>query len=300
MWLLRTVFMFGNMQKGIVLFSVLPVRGAAAESAEMTTQLLFGETVDVLGVDGRWAHICNDYDGQSGWVDAKMITLMTDSEYDSYQSLMDMSTAFVRMPMAFAVSQNNQTTVPLTAGTKLCNYKVDEKNPQIARFEVLGVPFTIDPMMVLAQPMAINRDSMMILTRFFLNVPYLWGGKTVLGMDCSGFTQLIFSMMGKHILRNASEQATQGELIAGAEKGKKAKFTDEDLKLGRACDLAFFDHADGKITHVGILIGNGTIIHCSGRVKVERLTAEGIISSENNVLYKVGDVTHRLHSIRRY
>lgn len=289
------------MQKGIVLYSVLPVRGAASETAEMTTQLLFGETCDVLSIDGRWARVRNDFDGQEGFVDAKMITLMSDSEFDSYQSLMDMSTAFVRMPMAFAVSQHNQTTIPLTAGTRLCNYKVDEKNPNIAHFEVLGVPFTIDPMMVMAAPMALNRDSMMILTRFFLNVPYLWGGKTVLGMDCSGFTQLIYSMMGKQILRNASEQATQGQLIIGAEKGEiNVGLTSEDLKKTQGCDLAFFDHGDGKITHVGILIGNGTIIHCSGRVKVEKFTADGIISSENNAVCKVGELTHQLHSVRRY
>lgn len=289
------------MQKGIVLFSVLPVRAQAAETAEMTTQLLFGETCDIIGIQDRWAAIRSDYDGQTGYVDAKMITLMSDSEYDSYQSLMDMSTAFVRMPMAFAVSKNNQTTIPLTAGTRLCNYKVDPKTPKVAQFEVLGVPFSIDPMMVLAQPMALNRDSMMILTRFFLNVPYLWGGKTVLGMDCSGFTQLIFSMMGKQIARNASEQATQGELVIGARKGEiNVGLTSEDMKLTKGCDLAFFDHGDGKITHVGILMGNGTIIHCSGRVKVEKITAEGILSSENNTLYKVDELTHQLHSVRRY
>ena len=126
-------------------------------------------------------------------------------------------------------------------------------------------------------------------------------GKTVLGMDCSGFSQLIFSMMGKPLPRNASEQAAQGELIIGAQKGEiNVGLTSEDMKLTRGCDLAFFDHGDGKITHVGILIGNGTIIHCSGRVKVEKITAEGILSSENNALYKVGDITHQLHSVRRY
>lgn len=289
------------MQKGIVLYSVLPVRETASDRAEMITQFLFGETCEVIEIEGLWAKVRGDFDGQTGYVDARMITLMSDSEYDSYQSLMDLSTAFVRMPMAFAVSQHNQTTIPLTAGTRLCNYKVDEKNRNVAHFEVLGVPFTIDPMMVMAAPMPLNRDSMMILTRFFLNVPYLWGGKTVLGMDCSGFTQLIFSMMGKQILRNASEQATQGELVIGAEKGEiNVGLTSEDMKKTQGCDLAFFDHGDGKITHVGILIGNGTIIHCSGRVKVEKLTADGILSSENNAVYKVGEVTHQLHSVRRY
>lgn len=287
-----------KMSKGIVLYSILPVRSAASEAAEMGTQLLFGETCEILSVEGRWANIRNDYDGQVGWVDAKMITMMEDSEYDAYTSLMDLSTAFVRMPMAFAVSQNNQTTIPLTAGTRLCNYKVEG---QTGTFEVLGVKFAIDPTMVMLQPMPLNRDSVMLLTRFFLNTPYLWGGKNVLGMDCSGLSQIVFGMMGKKLLRNAREQATQGELIVGVENGRPSvAVSEEDMKKVAACDLAFFDHGDGKITHVGIMLGNGTIIHCSGRVKVEKITEKGIVSSENNALYKVGDITHTLHSIRRY
>lgn len=288
------------MSKAIILFSILPVRSAASEAAEMTTQLLFGETCEVLTIEGRWAQIRNDYDGQEGWVDAKMITLMSDEEAASYAEQMQKSEsqAFVRMPMAFAVSQNNQTTLPLTAGTRLCNYKVEGN---VGSFEILGVRFSIDPMMVMPQPMPLNRDSMMLLTRFFLNTPYLWAGKNVLGMDCSGFTQLVYGMMGVQLLRNASEQITQGTRVCGAEKGEIcAGISEDEMKQVKACDLAFFDHGDGKITHVGILLGNGTIIHCSGRVKVEKITEKGIVSSENNALYKVGDLTHNLHSIRRY
>lgn len=290
------------MSKGIVLFSILPVRATASESAEQLTQLLFGETCDILKVDGRWAEISNDLDGQRGWVDAKMITTMTDEEYAAHAEQMAQSSAFVRMPMAFAVSNANKTTIPLSAGTRLCNYQAPEKPGQSATFELLGVSFQIDPLMVLPKPMAANRDSVMMLTRFFLNTPYLWGGKNVLGMDCSGLTQLVFGMIGISLLRNASEQATQGELVLGAEPGLLNKgFTAEEMKdVVKPCDLAFFDHNDGKISHVGILLGNGTIIHCSGRVKVEKISEEGILSSENNLLYQVGEVTHHLHSIRRY
>lgn len=295
MWLPRSVSASGNeeflehpnMQKGIVLFSLLPVRTEPAESGEMQTQLLFGETCDVERFEGRWALVTNDADGQHGWVDAKMITVMTDEEAAAYTAARQSAEAFVRMPMAFAVSQNNQTTIPLTAGTRLPNYQAPEAGKGgPATFDILGVPFAIDPMMVMSNPMPFNRDSLMMLSRFLLNVPYLWGGKSVLGMDCSGFTQLIFSMMGKSLLRNASEQAKQGTAVPFAE--------------AQACDLAFFDHGDGRVTHVGVLLGNGTIMHCSGRVKVEKITEEGIVSSENNALYKVGELTHQLHSVRRF
>lgn len=273
--------------KGIVLYSVLPMRTEPREGAEQMTQLLFGETCEIIRTEGRWTEVKNDFDGQKGWVDAKMLTAMTDDEYDTYASLLEVSAAFVRMPVAFAVSRNNQMTIPLTAGTRLCNYKISEDNPHIGTFEVLGVMFSIDATMVMQKPMQLNRDSVMIISRFFLNTPYLWGGKNALGMDCSGFTQIVYSMMGVRLLRNASEQATQGTLV-------------ENFSDVKACDLAFFDHGDGKVTHVGILLGNGTIIHCSGRVKVEKITEEGIVSSENNALYKVGELTHQLCCIKRF
>ena len=99
-----------------------------------------------------------------------------------------------------------------------------------------------------------------------------------MGMDCSGFTQVVMSLFGKKLLRNASEQATQGTSVPSLDKAK-------------AGDLAFFDHEDGKICHVGILIDSERIIHCSGRVKVEKLDSNGIINIEQ------GGYSHHLVSI---
>ena len=259
--------------KGIVLHSVVPVRSEANEGSEQLTQLLFAETVDILEEKPRWIRIKNDADGQIGWVDFKMLTKLSDSESDLVAKA-DKS-ARVMMPMAYAVSENNGQTIPLTAGTCLPNYKD-------GRFEVLGVGFRIDPSMVADKSLEMTTEKIMEVVRFFLNVPYLWGGKNALGMDCSGFTQIIHSLFGHQLLRNASEQVTQGMPV-------------KSLKNAQTGDLAFFDHEDGKISHVGLILDGERIIHCSGRVKVEKLDEIGIFSIEQG-----GTYTHHLVSIRRY
>lgn len=258
--------------KAIALHSVVPVRTEAREGAEQSTQMLFGELCTILEKRPRWNRIKLDSDGQEGWVDEKMISPIGGKDYTMYKKAYA-SAATVVFPMAYAMSENNGQTIPLTAGTRLTNYAQ-------GRFEVLGVGFSIDHSMVRTQPVELNLQSLLETVRFFINVPYLWGGKNALGMDCSGFTQVAMSLFGKHLLRNASEQATQGRAIA-------------DLKKAKAGDLVFFDHEDGKISHVGIVIDSERIIHCSGRVKVEKLDSNGIFSAE------FGQYTHHLVSIRR-
>ena len=282
--------------KGISLHSVVPVRTEARETAEMSTQILFAEQCEILAEQARWYQVRLCQDGQEGWVDKKMLTPLSAEEE---QKLPAEATAMVLMPMAYAVSENNGQTIPLTAGTRLCNYKD-------GRFELLGVGFRIDPSMVLTAPLPLDEPHLLQAVRFFLNIPYLWGGKNAMGMDCSGFTQVVLSLFGKHLLRNASQQATQGIEANGL----------EDAQAG---DLAFFckpqtNHANNAnngnnenngahapITHVGILIDKQRIIHCSGRVKVEKIDATGIFSIEQaDAKHPQGQYTHQLLSIRRY
>lgn len=282
--------------KGISLHSVVPVRTEARETAEMSTQILFAEQCEILAEQARWYQVRLCQDGQEGWVDKKMLTPLSAEEE---QKLPAEATAMVLMPMAYAVSENNGQTIPLTAGTRLCNYKD-------GRFELLGVGFRIDPSMVLTAPLPLDEPHLLQAVRFFLNIPYLWGGKNAMGMDCSGFTQVVLSLFGKHLLRNASEQATQGIEVNG-------------LENAQAGDLAFFckpqtnnanNETNGKnenngnnttITHVGILIDKQRIIHCSGRVKVEKIDATGIFSIEQaDAKHPQGQYTHQLLSIRRY
>ena len=254
------------------LHSVVPVRSEAREGAEQSTQMLFGELAQVLEEQDRWTRIRLEADGQEGWVDAKMIAPIAGDDLKAYKAALKKA-ATVAFPMTYAVSENNGQTIPLTAGTRLTNY-------QDGRFEVLGVGFRIDPSMVIRAPRELNQETLLQTVRFFLNTPYLWGGKNALGMDCSGFTQIVMSLFGKSLLRNASEQVTQGDPV-------------NDLSQAKAGDLAFFDHEDGRISHVGIVIDAERIIHCSGRVKVEKLDPTGIFNAET------GEYSHHLVQIKR-
>ncbi len=288
--------------KAVSLHSVVPVRTEASETSEQITQMLFGEICTIEERKTRWIRVKLALDGQIGWVDAKMIAPLSTDEYKSYSAALK-AAAYVAFPMAYAVSENNGQTIPLTAGTRLTNY-------HNGHFEVLGVGFRIDAGMVLTKPLEMTQPNLLQSVRFFLNVPYLWGGKNALGMDCSGFTQTILSLFGHKIPRNASEQVTQGRLISR-------------LSSSKAGDLAFFCHyeeaatqeitsnlkqqstetnaiARQKITHVGILIDSERIIHCSGRVKIEKIDTTGIFSVEqSDTAHPDGQYTHRLLSIRR-
>lgn len=278
--------------KGISLHSVVPVRTEAREGAEQETQMLFGELCTIIEPSDdssqhseRWRYIRLESDGSEGWVDAKMIAPIGGKDYTAYKKAYA-SAATVAYPMTYAVSENNGQTIPLTAGTKLTKYNVqctqyEGGEIKTGLFELLGVRFRIDPNMVITSPLPLDETHLLQTARFFLNIPYLWGGKNAMGMDCSGFTQVLMSLFGKSVPRNASEQAKQGRAVNGIGK----------IKAG---DLVFFAHeGEERITHVGIAIDKERVIHCSGRVKVEKLDEHGIYSAEQ------GGYTHQLVAIKR-
>lgn len=271
-------------KRGISLHSLIPVRAEASEASEQLTQMLFAETCDILSEQPRWTKIRLHTDGQIGWVDFKMLTPLSDHEFETLSQ--SSSKARVRVPFALAVSPTNGQTFPLTAGTLLPNYHEGE-------FSILGATLRIDPSSVLEQPLCLDAHNLMEVIRYFLNIPYLWGGKNAFGMDCSGFTQIILSLFGKSLPRNASEQVLQGTPVA-------------ELTNAQAGDLVFFDHTDQDptrthISHVGIVLDPERVIHCSGRVKVEKLDFNGIFSRETtDSSHPDGQYTHHLAAIRRF
>ena len=113
-----------------------------------------------------------------------------------------------------------------------------------------------------------------------MDAPYLWGGRSIFGIDCSGFVQLCARAAGKLLPRDASEQIKEGELV----------YFLPEIQPG---DLAFFGNEDGKIVHVGMMLDNERIIHCSGQVRIDYLDQTGIFNKERN------EHTHRLQVIKR-
>jgi cell wall-associated NlpC family hydrolase len=156
--------------------------------------------------------------------------------------------------------------IPLGASLSFLNHKeINTSNFDFEGTKVSGIK---------------NKSSLLNTAYMYLNAPYLWGGKTPFGIDCSGFTQMVYKLNGYHLLRDASQQASQGEALSFIEESE-------------AGDLAFFDNEEGKITHVGIIMDNNYIIHASGKVRIDRLDHLGIYNAESN------KHTHKLRVIKK-
>ena len=267
--------------------TVTPVRMEPSEGSEQLTQLLFGEVCQVLERLPRWTKIRSTVDGQTGWVDFKMVTSIGDeAKGDEAKGI-----GVVAVPIAAATDMETGEELMLTLGTRLPNYAH-------GTFEILGKKYLINPACVSHLEDALQAighpagyrlegkgEEVCTIAQTLLNAPYLWGGKNAMGMDCSGFTQVVYATQGINLLRNACEQMTQGELVASL----------ADALPG---DLAFFDHADRdpqatNISHVGLLLSPTEIIHCSGCVHIDTIDEQGIHLAD-------GSLTHHLVQIKRY
>ena len=269
--------------------TVTPVRQEPSEGSEQLTQLLFGEVCEVLDRLPRWTKIRSTLDGQEGWVDFKMLSPAPISSQEvKGERLKIKGEGVISVPMAIATDMETSEELMLTLGTRLPNYAH-------GTFEVLGKQYLIDPTCVSTaqrstgeadlQQSDLQCSDLITIAQSLLNAPYLWGGKNAMGMDCSGFTQVVYATQGINLLRNAREQMTQGELIPS-------------LAEAQPGDLAFFDHADRdpkatNISHVGLLLSSTEIIHCSGYVHIDTIDEQGIHLPN-------GELTHHLVQIKRY
>ena len=247
------------MRYGFCSLPVVPMRAEASDRAEMVSQLLFGDTFVVEQQDEKWSLIVMDYDGYRGWVDTKQIYFLQEQEYKQVK-------AWDIKPASLI------TTVVVSGKELLLPMGCLLSSATMSVVAVLDIKYSV------AQ--STTEALLLDIATKWLGVPYLWGGKTCMGVDCSGFTQTVFKTCGIPLLRDASQQVTQGVAVA-------------DLADARPNDLCFFHNADGRIIHVGIYMGNGRIIHASGCVRIDTLDAKGIYNAD------VDKYTHTLSAIRR-
>ena len=250
--------------------SLMPVRSEPSHTAEMVTQLLFGEKLELLDLNNReWAKIHCTWDGYEGWVKMSQLTTFQKKEYRKETKYLAGS------HKDKLLMTNGEMWLPL--GSEFTGLKGGKVKPvkEFGRYKgkKINIKTTI-----------LSCDTLKEAAMHYLNAPYLWGGRSAAGLDCSGFTQMAFKLCNFPILRDASQQATQGVLV-------------DFLQNAQSGDLAFFEEKEGKINHVGILLDNQNIIHATetaGRVVVDRIDQGGIIS------VSLKKRTHNLRMVRRY
>lgn len=254
------------MNKAINLLSVIPMRKEPAHRSEMVSQLLFGERADRLGEEKDFTRVRSEYDGYEGWIQSNQLEDLPGENAPATQ---------------FTAAYTGKVFV----GGKLI--RVPYGSPWYAPasgplMEQKQVEYLVAASEIWdSSGLALTEDSLRTVYEIYLNTPYLWGGKSVFGIDCSGFAQQVFKMFGLPLLRDAYLQAGQGEAV-------------EHLSSSRTGDLAFFHNEKGNVIHVGIILKENRIVHASGKVRIDVLDEEGIINTDT------GKRSHRLHSMRRY
>ncbi|HLS31208.1 MAG TPA: C40 family peptidase [Flavobacteriaceae bacterium] len=247
------------MQYGICTLNCVPVRKENNDTTEMVTQILFGDHFKVLEKQKKWSKIRIAYDSYEGWIDNKQYQLLSQEKYYTYSQIPD---SFLVDLVDFAVSEDQQLT-PLSVGANL-------KAAPWLNLHCEGQKVT----------QKIDKSKLIELASIYLNAPYLWGGKTAFGIDCSGLTQMVYKIAGYALLRDASQQVTQGEALSFIEESEPG-------------DLAFFDNDEGDIIHVGIVMENNYIIHAHGKVRLDRLDHTGIFNVDTN------RYSHKLRVIKK-
>lgn len=251
------------MNYGISNLSIVPMRNEAADQSEMVNQVIFGEHFKVLEIRKKWSKIRLAHDSYEGWICNKQ---WIEIEEDIYKQL-DKEVATITTDILDIITKTHHQ--PIVIGSILPSYKSGHAliNNEMYQFDGLTTPGFI------------KKDKLVENALMYLNAPYLWGGRSPLGIDCSGFTQMVYRLQGVDLPRDAYQQAEVGTTLSFVEESEPG-------------DLAFFDNAEGKITHLGIILEDNHIIHASGKVRIDRIDQQGIFNTE------IGNHTHKLRLIK--
>lgn len=246
--------------------AIIPVRSEPSEAAEMDTQLVFGDICEVMERQGNWWKIKGTEDHYEGWVNPAMLLKIPDENHPQLQSWRYILNGNLIM------DDGSEMRMPLGA-----RIPISEESSSGFRINHVSFLLSSDLQFIPAS----SREDIIPTARLFLNTPYVWGGKSGFGIDCSGFSQRVYRICGISIPRNSSQQGRGGAEIAFGEH--------------KAGDLALFSKPNkDNISHVGILCGRDKIIHASGRVREDTFDRKGIVHLET------GEITHHLKTIRRW
>ncbi len=239
------------MQYGLCNHSIVGLRREPSDRSELTSQLLYGELFKVLEHRKKWSKIRLSFDKYEGWIDNKQFQWIEKSDYSRLSSQDEIFCA----DLVNLITDANKKLQPIVLGsilnaTATLNHHFDGER-------LIGKK---------------NKEQLIETALMYLNAPYLWGGKTPFGIDCSGFSQMVYRLNGLKLMRDASEQSKQGDALSFIEESSPG-------------DLAFFDNKEGAIIHVGIIMENNHIIHAHGKVRIDLLDHTGIYN-----------VDHRIHS----
>ncbi|WP_147676297.1 C40 family peptidase [Algibacter pacificus] len=247
------------MQYGICNLSIVPLRFEPTDASELVSQVIYGDLFKILEQRKNWSKIRIAFDSYEGWIDNKQYIEISEEQYRT----LNKQPPQLSGDLVEFIQDENEQLYPVVFGSTLN-----------------GLPLLnhhYDGDLIYGK----RPKSQIIQTAFtYLNTPYLWGGKTPFGIDCSGFTQMVYKLNGYKLLRDASQQATQGEALSFIEESEPG-------------DLAFFDNSEGLITHVGLIMDDNYIIHAHGKVRIDRLDHSGIYNVDRK------KHTHKLRVIKK-
>ena len=247
---------------GIANLSVIPIRAAASDESEIVTQLLFGDLVEVLEKGEPWIKVALQSETYTGWMDFKQLSYLDQEEFET---LLHAPTTYLMDPLLPITGPRGRQNIML--GSAIRNLKANEirYGNEIYTLEQLPNQLPLNTIQI---------------AEAYLNTPYLWGGKSIFGIDCSGLIQNVFKVQGKLLPRDASEQV---------HKGTEVHFSDR-----QPGDVPFFVNDKGNVHHVGILTEKDTIVHAAGCVRKDSFDDQGIFRTD------LDRYTHHFYAIRRY